>query len=242
MLLVSNKKALLKSKKLPKHVAVIMDGNGRWAKKRGMPRTYGHSKGMESLRTIIQECNELNIKYLSAYAFSTENWKRPKKEVSFLMALLKKAIVTDAMDLREHNIHISFIGDKSPFSKELIELMDTAERQVSKKNARAFLNLMINYGSRQEIVMATNLAIEKGRKLKNENDFSKYLYTKNIPDPDLLIRTSGEIRISNFLLWQLSYTELYFTKILWPDFSEKEFHKALLTYLKRSRRRGGLNV
>ena len=238
--LAGNVRKRLKQKTIPKHIAIIMDGNGRWAKRRGMPRTFGHTRGMESLRKIVEECAQIGVKYLSAYAFSTENWKRPKVEVDFLMDLFKKSLESDSLKLKENRVAIKFIGDLSPFRADLQKMMKKTERQLLPKQATAQLNLMVNYGSRKEILDGINKAIAVGKKLPSEKSFEKYLYTAGIPDPELLIRTSGELRLSNYLLWQLSYSEFYFAKCHWPAFGVKEFHKAIEEFQKRDRRKGGV--
>jgi len=235
-----NSRNRLKKGAIPNHVAVIMDGNGRWAKKRGLPRTMGHSKGLESLKKIIEESGELGIKVLTAYAFSTENWKRPKREVNFLLKLFEESLIKDSMKIKENLVSVRFLGDLSAFPARLQELMQKSEKMVSKKNAQIRLNLLVNYGGRAEILQAVNKAIRQKKQIKTETQFSKLLYTNDIQDPELMIRTSGEQRISNYLLWQLSYSEFYFTKILWPDFSPKQYRKAIKAYQSRKIRRGGL--
>lgn len=233
-----------KDKKLPTHVAIIMDGNGRWARRRGMPNIVGHRAGVETIRRVIEMCLDMDIKVLTLYAFSTENWSRPKKEVEGLMRLLDRYLGEETRKLQEHNIRFNVIGNLEKFPAAIREkLNDTIA--LTGKNNKLLLNLALSYGGRDEIVHAAKSIsrdVTEGRlKLEDldEQLFSGYLYTKDIPDPDLLIRTSGEMRISNFLLWQLSYAEIYVTKKLWPDFKKEDFKKAIDTYATRGRRFGG---
>ena len=230
---------------LPSHIGIIMDGNGRWAKKRGLPRKAGHRQGAKTFRTITRYCSDIGIKYLTVYAFSTENWKRPQDEVESLMSLFKSYLNEALEDFKDDSIVVKFIGDKSGFNDELRELMIENE-ESSKDRDGMVLNIAMNYGSRDEIVRAVRNISEdvKIGKISSdditENLFSNYLYTAGQPDPDLIIRPSGEYRISNFLLWQAAYAELYSTDVLWPDFNEKELDKALEAYASRSRRFGGV--
>jgi len=228
----------MQTDKIPAHIAIIMDGNGRWAKKRGKPRTFGHKNGATTLRRIVGSAQKIGIKYLSVYAFSTENWKRPNKEVNFLMKLLKNTIITELNDfVAEKAIKIRFLGDIAALPSGLqLQIKKAEEKTTNTKGMQ--LNIMLNYGSRKELVNAVNCLIKKGVQEITENNFSNHLYTKDIPDPDLLIRTSGELRISNFLLWQLAYTELWFTDKYWPDFNEEDLLEAIKTYQKRNRRFG----
>jgi undecaprenyl diphosphate synthase len=229
--------------RLPKHVAIIMDGNGRWAKTKGKPRVFGHKSGVDAVREITESCAELGIGYLTLYAFSTENWNRPAFEVNALMALLVEAVKSELATLNKNNIKLCAIGDLSKLpssSKKALE--DGIE--ATKNNTRMTLNLALNYSSRWEIVEAVKTLGEdilKGN-LKpdqiTESVFSSYLSTKNIPDPELLIRTSGELRISNYLLWQIAYAELYFTEVFWPDFRKKDLYEAIIDFQKRERRFG----
>jgi len=229
--------------KLPVHVAIIMDGNGRWAKKRLLNRVKGHEKGSDTVRTIVRVSRELGIRYLTLYAFSTENWARPKMEVSALMSLLKKFIQSEKKDMMEHRIRLNALGQ----IHKLPEDVRTALKQTmdeTKNNDGMCLNLALSYGSRDEITSAVkNLAADVKKGLINPEDItesmiSDHLFTKDIPDPDLMIRTSGEMRISNFLMWQLSYAEIFFTPTLWPDFNEAEYKKILRDYQMRDRRFG----
>jgi len=229
--------------KLPKHVAIIMDGNGRWAKQKGMIRVIGHENGTKSVRDVVEASAEIGIKNLTLYAFSTENWKRPKLEVQTLMKLLVKSLKKEIKTLQDNNIKLSAIGNLNDLPKkahtELVEVIDK-----TKNNTHMTLTLALSYGSREEIV---NTIKEIAVNVKNniisvesidESIINKHLYTQNLPDVDLLIRTSGEQRISNFLLWQIAYAELYFTDILWPDFTKQDLYKALIDYQNRERRFG----
>jgi len=230
---------------IPKHIAVIMDGNGRWATKRHLPRSAGHRAGVESLREIINTCIELGVDYLTVYSLSSENWKRPESEIKFLMKLFLITIKKELRLLMEYGVRLRLVGDRKSLPAEVVKAYEDAEKKTS-ENTKLNFNIALNYGSRQEILDAFKIL---GVKIKNgeldiENislkDLSDNLYTKGIPDPDFLIRTSGEHRISNFLLWQISYSELYFTKVLWPDFRRKHFLKAINEYQKRNRRFGKL--
>ncbi|MEO0281080.1 MAG: isoprenyl transferase [candidate division WOR-3 bacterium] len=230
-----------KEKSIPQHVAIIMDGNGRWAKLRGKNRLYGHKKGVESVRRIVKHSAKVGVKYLTLFSFSTENWDRPKSEVEGLMKLFSKLLEQEIPELYKNNVRMLFIGRRNRLSKELLDRMENAQ-EVTKNNTGLTLILAFDYGGRQEIVDACKeicrkLKLNQLESLDNE-EFSKHLYLPDVPDPDLVIRTSGEYRISNFLLWQTAYSEFYFTNVLWPDFDEKEFDKALLDYSKRERRFG----
>lgn len=233
----------INSEKLPKHVAIIMDGNGRWAKQKGLIRTIGHEKGSTAVREVVEASAEIGIENLTLYAFSTENWKRPKFEVDTLMKLLVSSLKKEIQKLHDNNIKLNAIGNLKLLPKKVLaELSDVIER--TKNNSRMTLTLALSYGSREEIVNAMK---EIGEKVKNniishekidETIINEHLYTRNLPDVDLLIRTSGEQRISNFLLWQIAYAELYFTEVLWPDFSKEELYIALHSYQNRERRFG----
>ena len=231
--------------RLPEHIGVIMDGNGRWAKKRGLPRSAGHSAGAESLKKIVTECNKMGIKYITVYAFSTENWKRPKEEVEFLMNLLMDYLKNAKTTLAGENVVIKAIGSRNELSEELCEEIKKTE-EFTKNNDGIVMNIALNYGSREEIVNSVKKICEKVQNGEcsaddiNAQMISDNLYTASQPDPDLIIRTSGEERISNFLLWQLAYSELYFTKKLWPDFKVKDLHEAIIEYQNRNRRYGGV--
>lgn len=230
---------------LPSHIGIIMDGNGRWAKKRGLPRKAGHRQGAKTFRTITRYCSDIGIKYLTVYAFSTENWKRPQDEVESLMSLFKSYLNEALEDFKDDSIVVKFIGDKSGFNDELRELMIENE-ESSKDRDGMVLNIAMNYGSRDEIVRAVKNISEdvKIGKISSdditENLFSNYLYTAGQPDPDLIIRPSGEYRISNFLLWQSAYTEFVIMNKLWPDFQKSDLDEALIIYSSRNRRYGGV--
>ena len=231
--------------RIPKHIAIIMDGNGRWAKAKGLPRTFGHKAGVETIRKIIKECNRLGVKYLTLYAFSTENWKRPREEVSALMGLLVEYLKKEFKELNDNGVVINHIGDISKLPKECRDELISAYEKT-KNNSGVVMNLALNYGGRNEIISGIKNIIKdvEDRKISiyslDEDMFSKYLYTKGIPDPDLLIRPSGEQRLSNFLLWQCAYTEFWYSNINWPDFTEEDLHKAIFDYQNRDRRYGGI--
>jgi len=228
--------------KLPRHVAVIMDGNGRWAKRRGNSRIFGHRNGVTAVRETVEAAAELGIKYLTLYAFSTENWNRPKREVDALMSLLISTLHEETSTLLKNNVSLAVIGDISPLSSKVTEqLMETIKK--TSHNTGLKLILALNYSGRWEIVDAVNriCADVAYGKLKSDitsEIFSSYLNTRNMPDPELLIRTSGEFRVSNFLLWQIAYTEFYFSEILWPDFRREDFYGAIVDFQKRERRFG----
>ncbi|MDE1976402.1 MAG: isoprenyl transferase [Elusimicrobia bacterium] len=224
---------------IPSHVAVIMDGNGRWARSRGLPRLAGHRAGVESVRQIVRGCAELGVKVLTLYSFSTENWLRPKSEVSQLMRLLSYALKRETLELDKNNVRLRAVGrlDALPAAVRA-ELQESIRRL--EKNSGLVLNLALNYGSRQEIVDAANALIASGAKEITEESLSGALYTAGLPDPDLVIRTSGEMRLSNFLLWQSAYAEIYITPVFWPDFRRKDLNAAICEYQKRHRRFGGL--
>lgn len=226
---------------LPRHVAIIMDGNGRWAKRRGMPRKMGHSAGAEAFRKIATYCKDIGIEYLTVYAFSTENWKRPADEVQSIMELLEKYLYESIEKMEKNRVKMKFFGDISVLSKRLQELIAETE-EISRHFDGVQVNICVNYGGRDEILRAAGAYAEdykKGACLPlTEERFAGYLFSGGIPDPDLVIRPSGEYRLSNFLLWQSAYSELYFTDALWPDFSEKELDKAIIDYQSRSRRFG----
>jgi len=233
------------TEKIPRHIAIIMDGNGRWAKERKLPRSAGHKAGVETIREIVKECSKLKINYLTLYAFSTENWKRPKEEVSTLMKLLVEYLSKEIQELNSNNVVINSIGDISKLplicQKELMHAYE-----VTKNNTGLILNLALNYGGRNEIINAFKQMYKdlKNNKLKEEeiceNIFSKYLYTSGMPDPDIIIRTSGEQRLSNFLLWQCAYSEFWISDVKWPDFKKEHLHEAILDYQRRDRRFGGV--
>ena len=231
----------MKEKEL-NHLAIILDGNGRWAKKRNLPRSMGHKEGSENVVDIALYAKEKGIKYLTLYAFSTENWKRPQVEVNYLMKLLAKFIKDNTKLLMENEVKLNIIGDISKLPQKNIKAcLDVCE--LTKNNDKLVLNMAINYGGRMEIVKAFKDMAKDGIDFENinEEDISNYLYTANMPDPDLLIRTGGDLRISNFLIYQMAYTEYYFTDILWPDFSKNDLDVAVDSYFGRDRRYGGLN-
>lgn len=224
--------------RLPKHIAIIMDGNGRWAKKRNKPRVFGHNEGMKRVVDVVENSLNIGIKYLSLYAFSTENWKRPQKEIDFLMQILIKYIDDQLNKLETQGVKINILGDISVLPEKVIQKIEYA-LDSTKDNDKLILNIAINYGSRQEILRAVNTAIEDGEIL-TDDEFSNLLYTRNQPDVDLLIRPGGEKRLSNFLLYQMSYAELYFSDIYWPDFKLESLIDAIYWYQNRNRRFGGL--
>ncbi len=232
-----------KKKKLPEnlpiHIGIIMDGNGRWAKKRGLPRSAGHSAGAKIFQDIARYCNKIGIKYLTVYAFSTENWKRPKDEVDAIMKLLHDYLV-DSVNFKDENIKVKFLGDLTRLTDELNVLIADAENN-SKDATGLCLNIALNYGGRDEIVGAVRKMAASGADLTDltEQDLSNNLYTSGMPDPDLIIRPSGEYRLSNFLIWQSAYAEYWFTDKLWPDFSEKDIDEAVISFAARDRRYGG---
>jgi len=228
---------------LPKHLSIIMDGNGRWAKQKGLMRAMGHENGTKSVKTTIETCAKLGVEFLTLYAFSTENWNRPKLEVETLMKLLVNSLKKELQTLKDNNIKLHAIGNLEKLPKSAYtELLDVIE--ATKQNTRMTLTLALSYGSREEIVMAVKSISDK---VKNniisidaidDSIINEHLYTQNLPEVDLLIRTSGEHRISNFLLWQIAYAELYFTDVLWPDFKEQHLYEAIISYQKRERRFG----
>ena len=222
---------------IPTHVGIIMDGNGRWAKKRGLPRTFGHKAGGEAFVKIVTECRKIGIKCLTVYAFSTENWKRSETEVSALMGLMKEYMVRYTDDLVKNGIRLRILGDLSRFETSTVEEINK-RIEMSKNNNGMTLCIALNYGGRAELTTAVNKLLNSGKTEITEKDITDALYTEGLPDPDLIIRTSGEQRTSNFLLWQSAYSEYYFTDVLWPDFDEKELKKAIEEYSKRNRRFG----
>ena len=222
-----------------KHIAIIMDGNRRWAKEHFLPSMVGHKKGVESLKNITRACDDFGVKYLTMYAFSTENWNRKKEEVDFLMDLLATTLKGELQELNENNVKMNFIGDMSQLNKNLQEIIEHS-KEKTKNNTGVVLTVAINYGSRDEIVNAVKNIVELGYKKEEitQELISQNLYTSSIPDPDLLIRTSGEKRISNYLLWQIAYSEIYVTKTYWPDFNKEALAEAIIEFAKRQRRWG----
>ncbi len=237
--------SLVPVRQVPAHIGIIMDGNGRWAKKRGLPRSAGHSAGAETFKKIVRYCNKIGVKHLTVYAFSTENWRRPAAEVAFLMGLFEQYLSDALKDFEQRNIKVVFLGDKGAFSPNLQKLIKDIER-VSQSKTGMVLNVALNYGGRSEIIRSAkaiaadvkdgNLNVEA----IDEKIFADKLYTVGQPDPDLIIRPSGEKRLSNFLLWQSAYTEFVFMNVLWPDFSEKDLDLAIDEYAARNRRFGGV--
>lgn len=231
---------------LPEHIAIIMDGNGRWAKQRGKPRIFGHKEGAESVRSILDTCARLQIKAVTLYAFSTENWKRPEDEVSGLMQMLKLYLKQELKTVHKNNIRFQAIGDLKRLSEDLQKQLAAATAHTA-QNTGTFLSVALNYGGRAEITEAAKKAaknlLAEGKSLDEltESDIDRNLYTNNLPEVDLLIRTSGEFRISNFLLWQLAYSEIYVTSTLFPDFRRTEIFKAIIDFQKRERRFGGVS-
>jgi undecaprenyl diphosphate synthase len=232
---------------LPQHVAVIMDGNGRWANQRGLPRIAGHRQGARTLKELLRCCKDWGIKALTAYAFSTENWRRPTEEVDFLMFLFEKLLRRELAQMHKEGVRISFIGDLSALPDSLQIQMQRSMAETLNNQAIHF-TVAVNYGSRNEITRVCRQVAQLAQQGElnpedvNENLLEQHLYTAGTSEPDLLIRTSGEMRLSNFLLWQLAYTEMYFTDILWPDFDQEAFHQALLSYQKRDRRFGSVKT
>ena len=225
--------------RLPRHIAIVLDGNGRWATGRGLPRTAGHAVGAETFRRVATYCKDIGIEYLTVYAFSTENWKRSADEIETIMGLLEKYLHESIEKMERDKVKMKFLGDISVLSPKLRTLIAETE-ELSKKFDGVQVNICLNYGGRAEILHAINRYIEAGAPAPlTEETFSQYLYTANIPDPDLVIRPSGEMRLSNFLLWQSAYSEYYSTDTLWPDFDERELDRAIVTYQKRDRRYGG---
>jgi len=233
----------LEKEKLPKHIAIIMDGNGRWANKRSFRRILGHREGMESVKEIVRACRELDIQALTLYAFSSQNWQRPELEVKALMGLLKKYVRSEVNELNEKNVRLQGIGELDKLPKSVIKVFNEAV-EVTKNNTGMVLSVALSYGGREEIINAVSeiaKKIETGELSSvdiNEDIFSENLYTAGLPDPDFLIRTSGELRISNFLLWQIAYSEIYVTDVLWPDFRKDDLYRALIEFQKRKRRFG----
>ncbi len=221
-----------------KHIAFIMDGNGRWAQKRGFPRTYGHAAGASNFKKVVEYCGSIGISAVTVYAFSTENWKRPKDEVDAIMKLLGEYIDEAEKSFGSRDISVRFLGDKRVFPSELSERMISLEKLTEGKNL--ILNIAVNYGGRDDIVHAVNSLIAEGKKEITEDDITSHLYTKDSPPPDLIVRTGAEKRISNFLLWDSAYSELYFSDVLWPDFGEREVELCVSEFYKRKRRYGGV--
>ncbi|MBP3627545.1 MAG: isoprenyl transferase [Clostridia bacterium] len=229
-----------KERILPEHIAIIMDGNGRWAKKRSLPRSAGHAAGSKNFKTIARYCNKIGLKYLTVYAFSTENWKRPQEEVNNIMNILRDYL-KDAKNFKDENIKVKFIGNLEPLDEDIKELIADAERESAEATG-LHLNIALNYGGRDEITNAVKKIVSEGIKAENitEDTITERLYTQGQPDPDYIIRPSGEYRLSNYLIWQAAYAEYWFSDVLWPDFTPKHLEKALDEYNRRNRRFGGI--
>lgn len=238
---------LIKTGEVPRHIAIIMDGNGRWAKKRLMPRNMGHRAGMSTLKQVVRACDEIGVQVLTVYAFSTENWKRPVDEVDYLMKLLVEFMHKELSELHTNGVRINMLGSADTLPRDCQIEIESAVK-LTRNNTGLIFNIALNYGSRHEIIEAVgrmSSALAAGEldvKDINEELFSSYLYTSGLPDPDLLIRTAGEMRISNFLLWQIAYTELWVTESLWPDFTREDLYHAIWDYQRRERRFGGLKT
>ena len=229
--------------KFPLHIAIIMDGNGRWAQARHRPRVFGHQAGVKTVRRIVEDAADLGIKYLTLYSFSTENWSRPKAEIAALFALLKQYVEDDLETLNENNVRVRILGSRTGLKPDLLELIERVESRTD-NNSEFHLNIAFNYGGRDEILRAFAKASEAGVDIAAmlETDVTAYLDTSDIPEPDLVIRTSGETRVSNFLLWQAAYAEFIFTDVLWPDFSKADLEAAIAEFQTRERRYGNLNA
>ena len=240
----NNKNELFDMSKLPQHLAIIMDGNGRWAKKKGLPRSVGHREGAKVVKRVITNCLDFNIPILTLFAFSTENWKRPKNEINYLLKLFERVLSKEKANLIKNNIKINFIGRLNDLPNSLNDKMNEL-CESTKRNNKLILNIAVNYGGRAEIVDAINSIILKIDKKNlnieeiNEDTIRDNLYTYNLPDPDLLIRTAGEMRISNFMIWQIAYTEFWVTPVLWPDFDKNNLIEAIINFQKRVRKYGG---
>ena len=233
---------------VPKHVAIIMDGNGRWARGRGLPRTAGHQKGIESVKRAVEAAGDLGIEYLTLFGFSSENWSRPQDEVSELMRLLRYYLRSETAELHKNGVRLRIIGDRTRLDGDIVEMLDNAERLMA-DNTRINLTIALNYGGRQDVMQAAGQLAEhawkQNRKLEPQEIealFPQFLMTAGMPDPDLMIRTSGEQRISNFLIWQCAYAEFYFSETLWPDFGKADLQEALKAYAARDRRFGALST
>ncbi|MBX9675292.1 MAG: isoprenyl transferase [Methylotenera sp.] len=236
----SSTQIIPESAEIPRHIAVIMDGNGRWARKRFLPRVAGHKRGVEIVRDLVKQCALMDVKFLTLFAFSSENWRRPDDEVSFLMGLFMDALKREVVKLHDNNIRLILIGDRTRFSAELVAQIEASE-QLTANNTGLTLSIAANYGGRWDVLQATNRmvkALPAKQGTFTEDDIAPYLSMHYATEPDLFIRTGGEKRVSNFLLWQLAYTEFYFTDTLWPDFDAKAFNDAISSYQKRERRFG----
>lgn len=240
-----NEEISLDMENIPKHIAIIMDGNGRWAKKRNLPRRMGHKAGVETIRRVLKEADKLGVKYMTLYAFSTENWKRPKEEVNALMKLLIQYLRQEINELHKNGVKINVLGDITKLPKECQEEIEKSVDKT-KNNKGITMNIALNYGGRDEILRAVKSISEEVLKgninVEDINDevMENYLYTKGVPDPDIIIRPSGEQRLSNFLLWQCAYSEFWYSDICWPDFKEEDLHRAIYDFQRRDRRFGGV--
>lgn len=233
----SSTQAIPEHHQIPRHIAVIMDGNGRWAKKRFLPRVMGHKKGLDTLENLCANCSDAGVEYLTVFAFSTENWRRPQDEVGFLMGLFLQALKKQVRRMHEHNMRLKVIGDRSRFNAEIVSGIEAAER-LTAGNTGLTLTIAADYGGRWDILQAANKLLAAGKAHIGESDLNAELMLGGAPEPDLFIRTGGEMRISNFLLWQMAYAELYFTDTLWPDFDKAAFQAAVASFQKRERRFG----
>lgn len=233
----SSTQAVLEHTAIPKHIAVIMDGNGRWAKKRFLPRIMGHKRGLDALENMVKHCAGLGVQYLTVFAFSTENWRRPEDEVSFLMGLFLQALQKQVRRLHENNMRLKILGNRERFNRQILQGIEEAEA-LTANNTGLTLSIAADYGGRWDILQAANRLLADGVSEITEDALAKYLMLGDAPEPDLFIRTGGETRISNFLLWQMAYAELYFTDILWPDFDETALNAAVASFQKRERRFG----
>lgn len=233
----SSTQAIPRHTDVPRHICVVMDGNGRWAKKRLMPRVFGHKKGVGTLESMAARCYEMGVKYLTVFAFSTENWRRPEEEVSFLMKLFLQALEVQVVKMHQNNMRLKVIGNRSRFSAAIVAGIEAAEK-LTAGNTGLTLTVAADYGGRWDILQAANRLLAEGKKEITEDDLARHLALGDAPEPDLLIRTGGETRISNFMLWQMAYAEFYFTDVLWPDFDAVELDKAIASFRRRERRFG----
>ncbi|WP_301669763.1 isoprenyl transferase [Neisseria benedictiae] len=233
----SSTQVVLEHTAIPRHIAVIMDGNGRWAKKRFLPRIMGHKRGLDALENMVKHCAGLGVRYLTVFAFSTENWRRPEDEVSFLMGLFLQALQKQVRRLHENNMRLKILGSRERFNRQILQGIEEAEA-LTANNTGLTLSIAADYGGRWDILQAANRLLADGVSEITEDMLAKYLMLGDAPEPDLFIRTGGETRISNFLLWQMAYAELYFTDILWPDFDETALNAAVASFQKRERRFG----
>lgn len=233
----SSTQNILTHSDIPRHVAVIMDGNGRWAKKRFLPRVMGHKQGLETLEEMCRVCADAGVRYLTVFAFSTENWRRPEEEVSFLMGLFLNALQKRVGKMHQNGLRLKVIGDRSRFSRTIVESIEAAEA-LTADNTGLTLSIAADYGGRWDILQAANALLREGKSEISESDLTAKLMLGDAPEPDLFIRTGGETRISNFMLWQMAYAEFYFTDVLWPDFDEAQMHRAFASFRQRERRFG----